>query len=90
MQKTDKTKYELWKKVGSLCITLLTTFSTIIAIINGLDKTTEWLSTVLGPILSQILIYANLIVLLPFGVVVVVISIISYVTRQYSKRMGPR
>ena len=88
MHKTDKTKYELWKKVGSLCITLLTTFSTIIAIINGLDKTTEWLSTVLGPILSQILIYANLIVLLPFGVVVVVISIISYVTRQYRKRMG--
>lgn len=88
MQKTDKTKYERWQKVGSLCITLLTVFSTIITIINGLDKTTEWLSTVLGPILSQILIYANLIVLLPFGVVVVIVSIISYVTQQYRKRIG--
>ena len=39
MQKTDKTKYELWKKVGSLCITLLTTFSTIIAIRVAFNST---------------------------------------------------
>lgn len=88
MQKTDKTKYEMWKMIGSFCLTLLTVFSTISTIINGMDKTKEWLSTVLGPILSQIFIYANFIVLLPFGIVVVVVSIISYFTLQYRKRIG--
>lgn len=53
-----------------------------------MNNTTEWLSKVLDPILSQILIYAYLFVLLPFGVVVVVVSIISCVTRQYRKRIG--
>lgn len=88
MQKTEKTKYAKWQKVGSICITLLTAFSTIVTIINGLDKTIEWLSTVFSPILSQILVYANLIVLLPFGIVVVVISIVSYATRQYRNKIG--
>lgn len=88
MQKTDKTKYEMWKMIGSFCLTLLTVFSPISTIINGMDKTKEWLSTVLGPILSQIFIYANFIVLLPFGIVVVVVSIISYFTLQYRKRIG--
>lgn len=88
MQKMDKTKYEMWKMFGSFCITLLTAFSTIITIINGMDKTKEWLSTVLGSFLSQVFIYANLIVLLPFGIVVVVVSIISYFTLRYRKRIG--
>lgn len=88
MQKTNKKRIKVWKQIGSICITLLTVFSTAVTLINGLEGAINKFSIVLGPILSKIFVFANFFVFLPFGIVVIAIYIASYVTWKYRKDIG--
>ena len=86
--KGNNTHSGQWQKVSIILVVIHTAISTLLLLIEGWDKIVEYLSRVLGPIISKALVYVNYFILLILAIIVVLYYVVRYFTRKYREHIG--